>query len=459
MTCIKTTKGRPFLFGSTLLGALSGAASALAGPATPSATIPATATSWSIPADVGQFDPSTGTLQSIGLGLTGTLRGTIGVESLDAMPGTVGAGIASTISLFSPGGGPAILSVAPAVGASADLAAYDGKTDFSGASGRTFSGLSATQSAQTTYIVGAPGLQIPTAPFIGKGTVALPMTASANASLAGPLNLAARTQAAAGANVSVQYGAASSQPIAGVGAGIDFGSTLGLVNLPPFGVQHTAVQTRTLSDQVGNWTRGVAFDRFNPSLGTLIGADIALSGDATTRLSVQNTGAGGGAYKVDRTVTFDLLRPDRTSLGSVAAQSTRSGMLDPFSGADDFTAPFGTTTSDTLLSPTAAISAATGTDLSLFSGLGVLSLELDAVGTLLADLPGSADLLSTAMEGAIVSLSYSYLPGAASAGAVAAAVPEPSSLALLALWLASFRVLHGQARLAAARALVRRRRR
>jgi hypothetical protein len=82
MTCIKTTKGRPFLFGSTLLGALSGAASALAGPATPSAIIPATATSWSIPADVGQFDPSTGTLQSISLGLTGTLRGTIGVESL-----------------------------------------------------------------------------------------------------------------------------------------------------------------------------------------------------------------------------------------------------------------------------------------------------------------------------------------------------------------------------------------
>ena len=454
----RTTRRRAFFFAAPLMGALGAAGPASAGPAAQSATIPATVTSWSIPVDVAQFDPSRGALRSIGFGLTGTLRGTIGVESLDALPGAVDAGIASTISLFGPGGGPAILSVAPAVGAGANLAAFDGRIDFAGASGRTFSGLSATQSARTTFTAGAPGLQVQTAPFIGAGTVALPVTASAGSRLAGPLNLAARTRAAAGADVSVQYGAAASQPGGGGGDGGFTVTTLPPLAFPPIGMQHTAAQARTLADQAGNWARGVAFDRFNPSLGTLFSADITLSGDAKTRLSLQNTGAGAGSYNVERTVTFDLLRPDHTSLGSAAAQSTRSGTLDPFSGADDFTRPFGTTAADTLLAAAEAFSAGAPADLALFSGLGSVSLVLDAVGALLADLPGSADLLSSAAEGAKVSLSYTYLPGGASAGA-AAAVPEPSSLASLALALAGLATLLGRARQSPAGAVVRRRRR
>jgi hypothetical protein len=442
--------------GWAVSAALALAAPAAAGPAAQSATIPAATTEWSMPAQIGQFDPALGELRSIGFGLTGTLRGTIGVESLDRLPSSVDAGISSTVSLLGPGGSPAILGVAPGVAASADLAGFDGRIDFAGASGRTFAGLAATRSARTTDTVGAPGARLPTAPFIGTGRVALPVTASATASLAGPLDLAARMRAAAGAKVAVEYATASPRQPGGDVSGSFIASsfTLGMVAVAPLVAEHTAVQTRALSAQRGDWVRTVAFDRFDPSLGTLVSADIELSGKARTRLSVLNAGAGTGAYDVDRTVAFNLLRPDGTSLGSAVAQSTRSGMLDPDRGAHRFSRPFGATSTDTLVAA-ADLSAATPPDLALFSGLGEVSLELEALGTLLADLPSNADLLSSAVEGSVVTLSYTYLPGI---DAAAAAAPEPSTLALLAWPLAVFVALLGRAR-QPARAVARRRRR
>ena len=414
------------------VGGLCLAGMALASPPLHAASIPPTSTNWAISADVPQFDPAQGSLHEIGFGLTGTLTGTIGVESLEPLPGAVSAGISSTISLFAPGGNGPVLSVTPGISVGASLPGFDGKIDFAGASGRTFSGLSATQSAQTTYTAGMPGLQIPTAPFIGAGTVALPVTASASASLAGPLNLAARTQAAAGADVSVQYNAAASQPAATSGGG---GFTGGFTwfNFPPIGIEHAPVQTLTLSDQPGNWTRNVSFNRFDPALGTLVSADLTMQGDVKIALSVQNTGAGAASYNVGSTVTFNLLRPDGTSLLDAVAASTRSGTLDPFAGVDDFSGPFGATASDDFLSSLEAISAGSGGDLSLFAGTGPLTLQLEAIGLLLADLPGSADLLSSALEGAQLSISYSYLPGAGADRAASAS--EPGSLALLAMSL------------------------
>jgi hypothetical protein len=195
-------------------GVLSLAAPATAGTLTETATIPVTATDWSTTAEIGQFDPSLGSLHDISFGLTGTLQGTIGVESLDPVPSWIGGSIWSTLTLSVPKAGQ-VLSVSPYVVASANLAAFDGKVDFAGKSGRTFSGLSNTQSATTTYTVGAPGPQIPTAPFIGNGKVALPVSATATAGVSGPLDLAARTQAAAGAVVTVKYGVGSTPP--GVG--------------------------------------------------------------------------------------------------------------------------------------------------------------------------------------------------------------------------------------------------
>ncbi len=110
-----------------------------------------------------------------------------------------------------------------------------------------------------------------------------------------------------------------------------------------------------------------------------------------------------------------------------------------------FTKPFGTTTTDTILSPLDAFSDEAKTDLAFFSGPSPLNLAVDAITSLSAQLPGSADLLSSALEGAQVSLSYTYVPSAAPAvhsmalaQLAVAAVPEPGSLALLSFAVAGF---------------------
>ncbi len=406
------------------------------------ATIPLAATDWSSAAEIGQLDPSFGTLQSISFGLTGTLQGTIGVENLGPSATTIDAGISSAIALSAPDAGP-VLSVTPQIAVSANLAGFDGNIDFAGASGHTFSGLTDTQSAATTYTVGAPGPQLPTAPFLGTGKVALPVTASASAGISGPLDLAARTQAAAGAAVTVKYGTASAFSGGGsFGSSTSSGGGFGVVSAI-VGEQHTAIQTQTLSDRNGDWTRNVTFSPFNNALGTLVSADLTLSGDAKASLSVQDTGPTAGSYNATQSAVFNLLKPGGALLDTATAASDLSGALASFHGTDTFTQPFGTTTNDAFLAPLAAFSDGDAPDLAFFSGPDPVSLAVEAIATLSAELPGSADLLSSGLEGAQVTLSYTYLPNAdppadLNADLAADPVPEPASLTLLSLSLFGF---------------------
>ena len=433
-------------------GVLGVAGSAAAAELSSSAAIPLAATDWSKTAQVSQFNPALGNLQSISFGLTGTLDGSIGVENLDPSATTIYGGIASTIALSAPGAGQ-VLAVTPSVSASANLAGFDGKIDFAGASGRTFSGLSNTQSASTTYTVGAPGPQIPTAPFIGTGKVALPVTAATNTFVSGPLDLAARTRAAAGAAVTVKYGVGTAaSPGGGTSAGSVFTFLGGWGGGAPINERHTAVQTQILSDQNGDWTRNVSFNPFNNALGTLVSADLTVQGNVKSKLSVQNTGPTAGSYSVKQYADFYLNGPNSTSLGLSDASVLQSGTLAPFHGADNFTKAFGSSTGHNFLGSLDAFSESYAPDLALFSGPDPLTLAVQAITGVSAELPGSADLLSSGVEGAQMTLSYTYLPPDVqpiyssswftiepSPGTQPTdPVPEPASLALLSFSLFGF---------------------
>jgi hypothetical protein len=96
-----------------------------------------TATDWSQTLPFSQFDPTPGTLQAIDVGLTTDLTGGVSVESLEAAPATISVSQTGNVSVASPTGA-SLVSAAPEASASAGLGAYDGATDYAGASGTTF---------------------------------------------------------------------------------------------------------------------------------------------------------------------------------------------------------------------------------------------------------------------------------------------------------------------------------
>ena len=147
-----------------------------------------------------QFDPALGALGGIRLGLTASVSGSLAVESLEAASFTVGYTSAAFLSVFAPDSTPLAQLVAPAYGA-ATLVAYDGTVDFAGPSGIT---LAVTGSASSSTTLPAGG-SIANAPFIGTGTVSLPVGDYALNSIAGPANMRVLASAAAAGTATLAY--------------------------------------------------------------------------------------------------------------------------------------------------------------------------------------------------------------------------------------------------------------
>jgi hypothetical protein len=162
-------------------------------------TVGDTATGWSQALPFSQFDPALGTLQAIDVGLTADLTGGVSVESLEAAPATISVSQTGNVSVASPTGA-SLVSAPPEASASAGFGAYDGATDYAGASGATFA-----LSNAATADLSLPAGTIDLGPFLGTRTVALPVAANAALHANGPANLQLLSHASAGAVVDLQY--------------------------------------------------------------------------------------------------------------------------------------------------------------------------------------------------------------------------------------------------------------
>lgn len=148
---------------------------------------------------VRQFDPSLGTLTGVEIVNEGTFTSAIKIESLDNAPSQVNATVSGTLTLTGPGVNALVTS--PENTESTSVGAFDGTTDFSGASGHDFGTKSATGSQSA--MLNAAGNDL--SAFIGTGQVSLTETAHATSSAGGPGNLLSLIHSTASGNVRVIY--------------------------------------------------------------------------------------------------------------------------------------------------------------------------------------------------------------------------------------------------------------
>ena len=148
------------------------------------------------PLNLQQFNPTLGTLTSIQLTLAGTANGSIAFESLDASAVSINTNLQATVTATGPSN--LVISTLPQNNASTAVTAYDGVTDFGGTSGRTFNGLTATDTQSSTITSGF-------APYTGTGNVVINLTGNGNSTVSGSANLATFISQTAGGTATLTY--------------------------------------------------------------------------------------------------------------------------------------------------------------------------------------------------------------------------------------------------------------
>lgn len=148
---------------------------------------------------VQKFDSSLGTLKGVKIDFTGDMEGEAGFENRSATAADIFIKLAGSLNLkFN---GQTLFELAPErVTGPYAAAAYDGVTDYGGASGKTITGLEATKSASKTF-TDSTFLQS----FVGTGNLSFLFSAFATSNVTGSGNMRSFVDTFAKANVKVTY--------------------------------------------------------------------------------------------------------------------------------------------------------------------------------------------------------------------------------------------------------------
>ena len=143
-------------------------------------TLAPTLTDMSSFVELAKFDPAMGTLQSISIGLYGTLGGSGGVENLQTKKASIfSLTLTGDVQFVLPGVASLSASNVALLSETVTLAKFDGTRDRAGSSGQSYT-YSTDISATTTI----DPLQF--GAFIGEGVVSAPISATASSAIAGP---------------------------------------------------------------------------------------------------------------------------------------------------------------------------------------------------------------------------------------------------------------------------------
>jgi protocatechuate 3,4-dioxygenase beta subunit len=179
---------------------LVGAASAVDGTQTVSASIPYTGLNWTQNLVVPQFN-GPGHLDSVEISFHGAAKGSMQFENRDIEETQYSASLSYLLVLKNASGG-TLLSVSPSpvYSVSGDLTAFDGQLDYDGTSGITYPERVADDSGTVT--ITSPD---DVAAFVGTGTASLPVDASSNSHVSGSGNFDKVIRNSAAADITITY--------------------------------------------------------------------------------------------------------------------------------------------------------------------------------------------------------------------------------------------------------------
>jgi hypothetical protein len=165
-------------------------------------SLPSQTSGWTATAPFSQFDPSLGVLDEIFLNAGNTLTGTFSAENLEGGPAYVSMDENVHMTVAIPGSPSGIVTNA-SNDDSASLGAYDGSTDFAGASGKSDTQTSGSGSELPANVTLTDAADL--AAFTGTGTIALPVSTAGTSTVTGPSNLLEEITQQTGGTVSVTY--------------------------------------------------------------------------------------------------------------------------------------------------------------------------------------------------------------------------------------------------------------
>lgn len=176
-----------------------------------------------------------------------------------------------------------------------------------------------------------------------------------------------------------------------------------------------------------NWNGLLSFSKFDPSLGTLNAIHFYLEGRILGDVRFESLDAGPATVNTYLQAMLTLSRPDMSTIVLTTPVADHSDNVTAFDGVIDFGGTSGrsylgiqTSDNESVTSPPPA------SDLALFTGLGSIDLPISAQGMSYASGAGNLLTMFNTQAEAYCRVTYEYDP-------VTPPVPEPSSMALLAL--------------------------
>ena len=175
---------------------------------------------------IKKFSPSLGKLQKVTVDFLGEIQGDGKFENRSSRPATVNVILGGSLSLDQAQLTPRpLLELTPKTVKTYTVARFDGKTDYAGASGRTFTGLSASGSGSTTF-TDLASLKV----FTGTGNLDFLFSALAESEVRGSGNISSEINTLARGSVTVTYEYKKTVPEPSVVIGMGIFAGLGMLS-------------------------------------------------------------------------------------------------------------------------------------------------------------------------------------------------------------------------------------